>query len=233
VNVRCTASALIIRSLPVTGLATDTGRRMVRGQVARAHGQSFDDGWLYVDAPQGRGWCSRQYLEELEAPKVISSPAIVTPAWPKVPSGLSEIQRLFGSPGNAMASAGRVHLPKPVKLGWADQTIIVFACHKLLEDVFTSFFSEIDRRGLLGCVEIARCVQTFDGCYNDRTVTNSQKVSTHAWGIAVDINAATNRLGARPQLNPDIVAIGRDHQLVWGGAWTRPDGMHFQYATNY
>ena len=226
-TVRCTASSLIIRSLPVGGISTDTGKRAHRAQLMEAYAESFDGKWLYVDAPAGRGWCSKDYLEEAQTVQ------LVDPPWPKVPHGLAEIKRIFGSPGSAPCRAGRVVLPREIKLGWVDQTITVFACHKLLEDMFEAFFHDLEGHGLLGCIEITRCVQTFDGVYNDRTVTASQKVSTHAWGIALDINAATNRLGARPTLNPKIVQIAKDYQLTWGGVWSRPDGMHFQYATGY
>jgi hypothetical protein len=222
--VRCTASALIIRSLPVMGTGTDTGHRMVNAQHADAHGTSLDGGWLYVDAPAARGWCSRKYLTVVatdEPPEVVTDPA-----WPKVPHGEAEIRRLYGSPGSAVASAGRVQLPAPLKR-WDGQTITVFACHKLLEDVFTSVFAEIHRR------EFWSLLETYDGCYNDRTVTSSQKTSVHAWGIGVDLNAATNRLGAVPKMDRRIVAIFDDHGFQWGGEWNRPDGMHFQRATGY
>lgn len=227
---RCTASALIIRSLPVVGLSTDTGKRMIRGQTATVYGTSLDDQWLYVDAPAGRGWCSADYLEELLPTKE----PIASAGWPKVPVGRAEIERIFGSPGSAVASAGRCRLPAPLRLGWVNQSVSLFACHKLIEDVFSSFFHEVHRRGLYDCIgELTACIETFDGAYNDRTVTASQKVSTHAWGIAFDINAAHNRLGQRPTLDGQIVAIGKDHGLVWGGEWSRPDGMHFQYAKGY
>jgi len=226
-TVRCTASALVIRSLPLANPSTDTGKRMVRGQIAQTHGVSWDQKWLYVDAPQGRGWCARAHLKEAVPFEVNVKVITPTPAWPKVPRGLDEIQRLFGTPGNAMASAGRVSLPAPLKLGWSEQRIEGFACHKLLEDVFTSAFKQIHERGFWPLLK------SFDGCYNDRSARGLAKKSTHAWGIAVDLNAATNQLGAKPTMDPRIVAIFRDHGFLWGGMWARPDGMHFQYATGY
>lgn len=223
---KCIASALIIRSLPVPGVSTDTGRRMIFGQVADVHGKSIgNDDWWYVDAPAGRGWCSRRYLTPF--PTGNDTDWIPNPAWPAVPSGRVAIESLFGRPGNPLCSSGRAVLPKPLKIGWLDSSIMRFSCHKVLEDVFTSVFAEIHRRGLWDELE------TFDGCYNDRTVTRSQKVSTHAWGASVDLNAATNRLGARPTMNQKIVAIFKDHGFTWGGDWSRPDGMHFQYVRGY
>lgn len=221
-TVQCTASALRIRSLPVVGTSTDTGKRLIHEQTAIAYGESLDSKWAYIDAPAGRGWCSTQYLDVLVGPPVFTSPA-----WPKVPTGYAEIVRIFGSPGSAPCSSGRVTLPASLKLGWADQTVSRVACHKLLEDVLTSVFNEIHRRGYWELIE------TFDGIYNDRTVTKSQKISIHSWGLGPDLNASTNRLGAKPTMDSRIIAIFQDHGFVWGGQWSRPDGMHFQYAKGY
>lgn len=61
---RCTAeSGLVIRTLPA---GRDTGRRIRRLQTVRAHGQSFDGGWLFVESPAGEGWASAEYLAESE-----------------------------------------------------------------------------------------------------------------------------------------------------------------------
>lgn len=61
--VRTKASALILRSLPIGGPATDTGKRLIPGQVATAYGETFDKGWQFVTAPDGSGWASSVYLE--------------------------------------------------------------------------------------------------------------------------------------------------------------------------
>lgn len=220
-KVRCTASALRIRSLPMVNANTDTGRRMIRGQIANTHGVSFNEAWWYVDAPAGRGWCSKEYLQVIDR---IFTP---DPAWPSVPNGRRAIDDLFGRPGSVLATAGRVVLPDPLKIGWLDQNANQFSCHKLVEDIFQSAFDQIFERDLWEHLE------TYDGCYNDRTITSSQKVSTHAWGISVDLNAATNRLGQKPTMDKTIVAIFKDHGFTWGGDWNRPDGMHFQYARGY
>lgn len=219
----CTASALTIRSLPVVGAGTDTGKRMIKGQVAQVWGFSEDGAsWLYVDAPAGRGWCSREYLEVGG-----EVPDVPPPSWPKVPSGRAGIERIFGSPGSAMANSGRVTLPAPLKLGWSPEAVTRVGCHKLMEDVFGSVFARLYEKGLWFYLH------TFDGIYNDRTVTASQKVSTHAWGISIDLNASSNPLGGKSTMEPRIVAVFRDHGFVWGGEWSRPDPMHFQYATDY
>jgi hypothetical protein len=195
---------------------------MHKDQVAGSFGDSFDKEWLYVDAPAARGWCSRRFLQD--APEV----ALPSPAWPKRPHGKAEIIRIFGSPGSAQCRAGRVTLPAPLPLSWRrTETVTVVACHKLLEDVFASAFRSIHDHGLWDELE------NFGGIYNDRTVTASQKISTHAWGISGDFDTLDNALGAVPKMHPKIILIFEDHGFFWGGRWNRPDGMHYQYATGY
>jgi hypothetical protein len=216
VIVRCTASALIIRSLPVINEGTDTGKRFIRDQTALAYGDCEKD-WIYVDAPAGRGWVAKAHVdEEVE---------FISPAWPSVPTGRTAVEALYGKPGNALCYAGRATLPASLPLSWQPATkITVFACHKLIEDVFTSFFKQIFDRQLWALLE------DFGGCYNYRVVRGSTNVSTHAYGIGIDINTKSNALGKPPKMDQRIVAIGDDHGLLWGGNWNRPDGMHFQRA---
>lgn len=221
-QMRCAASALVIRSLPEIGSGTDTGKRMFKDQIVQVYGHSLDKKWAYVDAPAARGWVSLAYLEDLSQLIILPSAS-----WPKVPTGLAEIKRIFGEPGKPICGAGRVVLPELIKLSWSPQLVSVVACHKLMEDVFTSAFKQIHARGLW------KELENFGGIYNDRTVTQSQKISTHAWGIAGDFDTLDNALGRRPKMHPLIIKIFEDHGFVWGGNWNRPDGMHFQYARGY
>lgn len=62
-RVRCTADALIVRATPG---GVDMGSRLKKGQTATAVGVSFDDGWFYVVTDHLAGWCSRQFLQEIE-----------------------------------------------------------------------------------------------------------------------------------------------------------------------
>lgn len=228
-KVTCTATALKIRSLPTLSPDSDTGKRMFGTQVALVYGESLDQEWLYVDAPAGRGWCSKQYLTPItvDTKNPADELVLLSPGWPKVPTGYNEIVEIFGKPGKAVCSAGRVRLPAPLKLSWADQSVRVLACHKLLEDVFTNVFDQLYHKNLWGYLK------TTGGIYEPRTVTSSQKTSTHAWGIAIDLNPHENPLGAKPVMNERVILVFEDHGFVWGGNWSRPDGMHFQYAKGY
>lgn len=75
-------------------------------------------------------------------------------------------------------------------------------------------------------------LQSYDGCYIIRSQRGGAQWSMHAWGLAVDVNAATNRLGHRPMLSNAFVACWEKAGFLWGGRWRRPDGMHFE-LTNF
>ncbi|MEH6405759.1 MAG: M15 family metallopeptidase [Leeuwenhoekiella sp.] len=87
------------------------------------------------------------------------------------------------------------------------------------------------------CNIVERCLQdeikTWDGCFNIRLVRGSHDPnnwSLHSFGIAIDINAAWNRLGHEPTMSTDLVKCFTDAGFDWGGNWKRKDGMHFQLA---
>lgn len=75
-------------------------------------------------------------------------------------------------------------------------------------------------------------LKTFDGCFNIRKKRGLASMSLHAWGLAIDVNAAWNGLGVTPVLSAGFVKCFTDAGFDWGGLWTgRVDGMHFQLKT--
>ncbi len=72
---------------------------------------------------------------------------------------------------------------------------------------------------------------TLDGCWNIRPVRGSSLLSTHAYGVAIDLNVATNKLGEKPTLSAAFVKCFTDQGFNWGGLFKdRVDGQHFSYA---
>jgi hypothetical protein len=74
-------------------------------------------------------------------------------------------------------------------------------------------------------------LKTWDGCFNIRKKRGLSSMSLHSWGIAIDVNAAWNVLGANPTLSAGFVKCFTDAGFEWGGTWQRKDGMHFQLNT--
>ena len=71
-------------------------------------------------------------------------------------------------------------------------------------------------------------LKSWDGCFNIRKKRGGSTMSLHSWGVAIDVNAAWNCFGCRPQLSAGFVKCFTDNGFDWGGTWRKPDGMHFQ-----
>lgn len=78
-------------------------------------------------------------------------------------------------------------------------------------------------------------LKTFDGCFNIRMVRGSTaSFSAHSYGLALDLNAALNPLGAMYggfYDQPEFVRCFTSQGFSWGGNWQhRRDPMHFSYC---
>lgn len=73
----------------------------------------------------------------------------------------------------------------------------------------------------------------YDGSFNYRPKRGQRSLSMHAYGCAIDIDAANNPFGKRKmrftKTSPWVVAF-EGEGWIWGGRWNSPDGMHFQAA---
>lgn len=157
------------------------------------------------------------------------------------PHGLEQIIKTFGNihryvtadgtlkPSWEAEHLGRVKLPFAIPLSWdRARNVTRLYCHNKLRDVFRAVFEELATRGL--CNKII----SYGGCFNYRVTRNSSKLSTHSWGIAIDLNPETNRTGTPGDMDPKIVAVFRQHGFKWGGDWLgRKDPMHFQFCSGY
>lgn len=156
------------------------------------------------------------------------------------PNGLAEIKKIYGDPAAFIRADGFVHptwerqildfvhLPESLPLGW-DRTVKVtrIRVHTNITHAVSKLFKEIHDAKLWDKLH------TFDGSYAWRPSRGSQKLSTHCWGIALDLNAGTNGLGEKGDMDPGIIEVFKRHGWVWGGEWERPDPMHFQACSGY
>lgn len=74
-------------------------------------------------------------------------------------------------------------------------------------------------------------IVSFDGVFNIRPKRGSSGISTHAWGIAIDLNAATNPFRGKVTWSAAFVKVWRDIGWICGADWSAAsrDGMHFQW----
>jgi hypothetical protein len=161
---------------------------------------------------------------------------------PDVPSGYAAVVSTFGDPRPLLAP-DQLSITPENELIWRQQILAMgtlqfdmpgmtrprFASHRLLVPVFEAVFREVQRLGLTGSIK------SFDGTYNFRVKRGLPgQLSAHAFGIAVDLNAATNPLNGEGDMDPRLVDVFRHFGFFWGGDFHgRTDPMHFQYCTGY
>jgi hypothetical protein len=80
-------------------------------------------------------------------------------------------------------------------------------------------------------------LKTFDGAYAPRFIRGSTvTLSNHSFGTAMDLNYRWNMLGKVPALAGtegsvrELVPIANSLGWYWGGHFTNPDGMHFEFV---
>ena len=71
-------------------------------------------------------------------------------------------------------------------------------------------------------------INTFDGCFVQRPVRGMSVPSLHSWAMAIDLNAATEKLSQeKTNWTDEFVNTMESAGLYWGGTWHRKDSMHF------
>ena len=100
-------------------------------------------------------------------------------------------------------------------------------CHRDMFPPLRAAMQELVDRGLAHLVD----ADDYGGCWAPRT-QGSAALSSHAWGVAVDLNVAGNHYGAEPTMPKEIVEVMAAHGFAWGGDWPVPDGMHFELVVD-
>ena len=60
---------------------------------------------------------------------------------------------------------------------------------------------------------------SFGGRFAFRQQRTGAKSSTHCWGIAIDLNSASNAQGTCGDMNTGLIEIFRGAGFEWGGDW--------------
>lgn len=151
---------------------------------------------------------------------------------PVIPPKYSDLPRLFGAidldQTPAWADEGKhmalVRVPRTLheKLG-----VTRIYCNKAMAPALTAALDTVVARGL------EHRVLGYGGCFASRQTRGRSTISTHAWGLALDLNHEQNQLGdpATPEsMHPDLVDCFTEQGFIWGGLFQRPDPMHFQWV---
>lgn len=89
--------------------------------------------------------------------------------------------------------------------------------------------------------DLARYIKTYDGAFTARHMAwnASRPLSSHSWGIAVDLNARQNGYGKEPAKEDEdgtlkpVLPFFEAEGFAWGGHFKPQayfDGMHFELA---
>jgi hypothetical protein len=156
-----------------------------------------------------------------------------TPTDPVLP--MAVVKERFGEFAIAPAGGDSVEIDRAWRDTWivtVDFPIVgVTRCHRMVVPYIRAALDEVERTGLAG--ELDRTdFQIAGGCYNprfNRGADPGYSLSRHSWGIAVDFNPTTNPYGGEPTLSLEVVEIFKRWGFSWGGGWSVPDGMHFEW----
>jgi hypothetical protein len=120
---------------------------------------------------------------------------------------------VFGSPEEAAQNLTEVK----------SSTGETWRVHKLAAPAFQGLLDELEKTGYH---------PKSSGGYANRSIRGSGSTSAHAYGAAIDIDAANNPLGSRKtNLPANIEEMAAKFGIIWGGAWqSRPDPMHLEWA---
>lgn len=153
--------------------------------------------------------------------------------WPS--SNPESLANFYGEPGMNQI---KIKLAYPMRLAWDLNTVInTFGCHRVVASSMEHIFAETLAQYGIDKIKELR-LDRFGGCLNVREIRGGNFLSTHAWGIAVDLDPANNQLRwgrgkatlSRPEYEPfweivestGAVSLGRKKNYDW---------MHFQFAT--
>ena len=111
----------------------------------------------------------------------------------------------------------------PILGAWTCNAAALGALHGAL--------GELQETGLVHLINVGD-TRRNGGCYQPREIRGPSggAISRHGWGLAIDVNPSSNRWGATPQIDARVVDVFRRWGFAWGGTWTRPDGMHFEWV---
>ncbi len=144
--------------------------------------------------------------------------------WPS--SKETSLRAFYGEPGDEsnlvrinLGSTWIMHTDEGAK------TITSTRCHRKVASSLTRIFENLSALGYNRSL-------SYDGCFNDRPMRGGTRKSTHAWGIAVDIDAANNGnltpWPVRAKMPIEVMEVFAKEGWISAGAFWGRDAMHFQ-----
>ncbi|MDL2342545.1 M15 family metallopeptidase [Deinococcus sp. MIMF12] len=141
-------------------------------------------------------------------------------------------QRGWFTPGPMWTRQNLVEIPTAELPGFppfGDQQVRTIRLHRLVAPVFRATWAELVARNL------HTRLRTYSGAFAPRHMLHDPRrpVSVHAYGAAIDVEAAWNGYGIpheRMGIDREVVEVFERCGWEWGGRWDVSDGMHFQWT---
>ena len=141
----------------------------------------------------------------------------------------------YGKPNESGTYLKTITTPYPMRIAWdTDTTVEKVRCHRLVADKLSAVFKDIlDHYGIEKIQELG--IDLYGGCFNFRKMRGGTAWSKHAWGIAIDLDPARNKLKetsrtarfARPEYKP-MIDIFYKHGFISLGREKNYDWQHFE-----
>ena len=145
--------------------------------------------------------------------------------WPLERS--AELRACYGEPGEA----GLVScpLPYPLRLAWDPATRVErLRCHARVAPSLGRVLARVlDHYGIGQLGELG--LDLFGGCYQMRDKRGGSALSTHAWGIALDIDPHHNQL----RWNSQRARFARPEYEPWWQCWEAEGWVSLGRSRNY
>jgi len=174
------------------------------------------ESWLHLSrtGKMPENW--RDDVPETKSPKPVKN------NWPTQRG----VPRFFGKPGSSQV---RLEMPYTMRIAWnLRQSINSFSCHSKVHDSMSRVFHAVHEH--YGYAEIKKLrLDLFGGCLNVRKMRGGSAWSMHAWGIAVDIDPAHNRL----RWGRDKASLDGSAYDAWWAAWEAEGWTSLGRARNY
>ena len=142
------------------------------------------------------------------------------------------VKEIFGEFAFRPGSGGTVQIDPD----WVEANIVTVdfpllgatRCHRVFSEIVEEVMQGLVDDGLEDVIDSS----AFQGCWNPRFISGSDRLSRHAWGIAVDINFF-NPLDGGPgsPVNSELLDRFEAAGVTSGHDWTFPDPGHFEYLT--
>lgn len=153
--------------------------------------------------------------------------------WPKDTAAARNA--FYGDPAKGEIESQLVSVVPPFAMYYEGKRVSAIRFHRLAAPALKAALDEIwDAYGRDQTAIDRAGISRYAGAYNHRKVRGSRtKWSNHAYGAAIDINAAENAMGTAGNMPQAVIDAFCRQRAMWGGWYRgRKDPMHFEFVDN-